>query len=423
MTDSEQIAEAYKVTAANLLQNPDDPEQLTTLFAILTARGKRTPAHLALASRIEAIAPNEYIAVFNKASALMRAVKPSEAVFKRALDLATTKEQREITLHHIGMAHHDMGDHATALKWYELAGDCARESAAIAKMASGNLETGLYEFEVKYHIRPRKPISDSGIPRWDGESLKDKTVLVTHEQGFGDTLQFIRFAPMLRQLGVRKLIFTGHPALHSLIKDNFKFDAVIDEEGPFKGDFVTSPMAACALLKTKYSDITGEPYMKAKPMDLPERGKLRVGISWRGNPDYLHDANRSASLADLCPLFDLPGAAFYSLQVRPDPVEISELGLDGFIGDLSKLIVDWRDTARAIAAMDVIVTTDSANAHLAGALGKPTLMLVNYTPCWRWGTKSDKTPWYRSVKLFRQREPFAWPIEAVREELKGMIYG
>jgi tetratricopeptide (TPR) repeat protein len=421
LTESEQLAEAYKVTAANLLQNPDDPEQLTTLFAILTARGKRTPAHLALAKRIEALAPQEHIAVFNHASALMRAVKPSEGVFKRALELTTDRDQRAITLHHIGMAHHDMGDFATALKWYELAGEDAKESAAIAKMASGDLETGLYEFEVKYHQRPRKKISDSGIPRWNGEDLKDKTVLVTHEQGFGDTLQFIRFAPQLRALGVRKLIFTGHPALHTLIKDNFKFDAVIDEEGPFKGDFVTSPMAACALLKTKYKDISGEPYMKAKPMDLPKRGKLRIGLSWKGNPDYLHDANRSMSLADLCPLFDLPGAAFYSLQLRPAPTEIGELGLDGFIGDLAPLIKDWRDTARAISAMDVIVTTDSANAHMAGALGKPTLLLLNYTPCWRWMTKRDNTPWYKSTKLFRQAKPFEWPVEAVRKELEGML--
>lgn len=421
MTESEQIAETYKLTAANLLQNPDDPEQLTTLFAILTARGKRTPAHLALAKRIEALAPQEYIAVFNLASALMRAVMPSEDVFRHALGLATTKEQREITLHHIGMAHHDMGDFKSALRWYELAGDCARESAAIAKLASGDLATGLYEFEVKYHKRPRKPISDSGIPRWDGEDLKDKTVIVTHEQGFGDTLQFIRFAPHLRKLGLKKLIFTGHPALHSLIKDNFKFDAVVNEEGPFKGDFVTSPMAACALLKTRYADVSGEPYMKAKPMDLPKRGKLRVGLSWKGNPDYLHDANRSMALSDFCPLFDLPGAAFYSLQLRPEPTEIGELGLDGFIGDLSPLIKDWRDTARAIAAMDVIVTTDSANAHMAGALGKPTLMLVNYTPCWRWLRVGQATPWYKSTKLFRQRKPFEWPIEAVRDELAGML--
>jgi hypothetical protein len=103
---------------------------------------------------------------------------------------------------------------------------------------------------------------------------------------------------------------------------------------------------------------------------LPPRGKLKVGISWKGSPGYAMDALRSANLKDFCPLFDLPGAAFYSLQVRPGPQEITNLGLDGFIADLGSTITDWRDTARAIAAMDVIVATDSANGHMAGALGQ-----------------------------------------------------
>ena len=160
--------------------------------------------------------------------------------------------------------------------------------------------------------------------------------------------------------------------------------------------------------------------MTAKPIRLPQRGRLKVGLSWQGSPGYENDALRSASLGALCPLFDLPGAAFYSLQVRPGPDEISSLGLDGFIADLGSTLKDFRDTAQAIAAMDVIVTVDTANSHMAGALGIPVLMMLGKAPCWRW-MQGPKTPWYRGHKIFRQSTVDQWPIEAVRKELEAML--
>jgi tetratricopeptide (TPR) repeat protein len=426
---SADVGEVYKRTAANLLRNPDNPEDLTNLFTLLTAKGERTPAHVAIARRAALLAPDEFIAVFNYAASLMRDVRPSLDEFKEALKLARTPFERGITWHHMGLAHHDLGQYQAALNCYERSRKenpsetNLEQSTAIAKLASGDLKNGLYEFEVKYHRRPRKPISDSGIPRWKGEGLKGKSVIVTHEQGFGDTLQFIRFAPRLRDRGVGRLVFSGHPALHDLIAENFEFDAIINEQGPFEADYVTSPMALTALLGVTYDQVMGESYMKAEPMSLPKRGMLKVGLSWKGNPDYAHDNNRSMPLRELCRLFDIPGAAFYSLQMRPEPIEIGQLGLDGFIGDLSPLIKSWKDTARAMSALDVIVTTDSANAHMAGALGKPTLLLVNKTPCWRWMANRPTTPWYKNTKLFRQDSAHDWsgPVAKVRDELIRMV--
>ncbi len=136
----------------------------------------------------------------------------------------------------------------------------------------------------------------------------------------------------------------------------------------------------------------------------------------------MNDGLRSSRLEAFTPLFDLPGASFYSLQVRPGPDEISELGLDGFIADLGSTFTDWRDTANAIAAMDVVVSTDSANAHMAGALGKPVLMLIGKNPCWRWRSyKEDRTPWYQNHKLFRCETVDQWPMLEVRKELERMI--
>lgn len=423
MTDTNAVIESYKKTAANLLANPDSAEDLTNQLTLLTARGERTPAHLALARRAAAVAPDEFIAIFNLASAQMRACLPSRDMFVRALGLASTDEQKRLARHHLGLAYYEMGEFEVALKWYELAGKGAEKSAAIAKLAMGRLREGLYEFEVKHHIKPRKAISATQIPWWAGENLAGKTVLLTHEQGFGDTLQFIRLASLLKDR-CRTLIFSGPESLAPLIAEQFEFfDDVINEEGPFEADYVTSPMAACALMGIEYKDITGEPYMQAKPMKLPARGKIKVGLSWKGSPGYARDHDRSARLADLCPLLDVPGVAFYSLQVRPGPQEIQNLGLDGFIGDLGSLLKDWRDTASAISAMDLVIATDSANGHMAGALGKPVMVLLNETPCWRWMTGRSDTPWYKNHKLFRQTMPGDWatPVQAIRAELSKMV--
>jgi tetratricopeptide (TPR) repeat protein len=420
-----EILAAYKKTAAKLLANPDDPEQISNQYTLLSTT-KRSPAQLAIAKRCFEVAPHEFIAVFNYGSALMRSGRDSVEVFKRALEIAPP-DRKAITLHHIGLAHHDRGEYDVALRWYELCVSVDSkepkigQSIAIAKLAMGRLKEGLYEFEVKHHIKPRKAITDSGIPWWNGGSLAGKRVILTHEQGFGDTVQFIRFSHLLRER-CGHLVFSGPESLAPLIADQFDcFDDVINEEGPFEADFVTSPMAATALMGIEYKDVSGLAYMAAEPLKLPSRGKLKVGLSWKGSPSFLNDALRSADLEDFCPLFDLPGAAFYSLQVNPGPKEISALGLDGFIADLGSTLTDWRSTARAIAAMDVIVATDSANAHMAGALGKPVLLMLGRSQCWRW-LSGDKTPWYQGHKIFRQETVDCWPMAEVRAELQRMMH-
>jgi hypothetical protein len=418
-----EVLDAYKKTAAALLADPDDPEQLSNQYTLLSTT-PRSAAQLAIARRCVNVAPNEFVAVFNYASALMRDGQDSISAFRRALEIAP-KDRRSLVLHHLGLAHHDRAEYETALNWYKLSFEAGTEpkihhSIAIAKLAMGRLQEGLYEFEVKHHVKTRKPISSSKIPWWTGQDLKGKTVILAHEQGFGDTLQFIRFAPLLKER-CKFLIFSGPESLSPLIAEQFDcFDDVINEVGPFKADFVTSPMASVALMKLDYKDVNGLAYMTSAPVGLPARGRLKVGLSWKGSPGYQNDALRSAVLPAFCPLFDLPGAAFYSLQVRPGPDEITAAGLDGFIADLGSTLTDWRSTAAAVAAMDVIVSVDTANAHLAGALGKPVLLLLGRAPCWRW-MKGDKTPWYRGHKIFRQTEVDHWPMAAVRRELEGML--
>lgn len=421
---SAELAAAYQENAKALLLNPDAPQHLADRYTIIST-SPRSKAQLAIAKRCYEVAPDEFIAIFNYASALSRNGMDSVSLYKRALDVAKP-DQIALTLHHIGLAYHDRGEYEKALEYYERAAridpsrHLIRQSIAIAKLAMGRLREGLYEFEVKNHIKPRKPISESGIPWWEGEDLAGKRVILTHEQGFGDTIQFIRFSSFLSER-CGSLVFSGPPSLAPLIAEQFDFfDDVINEAGPFEADFVTSPMASTALMGIEYRDVPSGPYMRVDPINLPKRGKLKVGLSWKGSPSYANDALRSATLDVFCPLFDLPGAAFYSLQVRPGPSEISDMGLDGFIADLGSTFGDWRDTAAAIEAMDVIVATDSANAHMAGALGKPCLLLLGRNPCWRW-MSGDTTPWYANHKIFRQNKVDEWPMMEVRAELERRV--
>ncbi len=417
----------YQAQAARLLRSPDDAAALVEQFALLARRGEHTDAQLALAARAAALAPADFVAMFDYGSALMRASRYRESldVFRRCLALAKG-DDAATAMHHIGMAHHDLGNFCKAIAWYDQAIALVpedrelRRSRGIARLCSGRLAEGLFDFEITWQEPAEKPIARSGIPRWRGEPLDGKTIIVSHEQGFGDTIQFCRFLPRLKP---RRVVFSGPPELTGLLSEELHADDWIGETGPFEADYYASPLSAAAALAIGYKDVSGEPYLTAAPLRLDARGKIKVGLVWRGSPGYRQDAVRSMRLADLCPLFELPGTAFYSLQVGPAGREISALGLDGFIADLTALIKDWRDTARAVMAMDVVVSVDTAVAHLAGALGKPVFLLLPFSCCWRWMRSRDDTPWYRSTRLYRQTVPNQWsgPVARVRSKLARML--
>jgi len=149
---------------------------------------------------------------------------------------------------------------------------------------------------------------------------------------------------------------------------------------------------------------------------------VNVGLVWRGSPAYANDDHRSMRFLDLCPLFDLPGVAFYSLQKGDASKEISNSGYAGFVADLDCFLTDWRATAKVIMALDAVVTVDTAVAHLAGALGKPVYMMITEHCDWRWDRESERTAWYDSMRVIRQSKQDDWTpcVERVRELLKAM---
>jgi hypothetical protein len=262
------------------------------------------------------------------------------------------------------------------------------------------------------------------VVHWQSEDIRDKVIVVYHEEGIGDFFMVSRFIPLLRMRGPAKILLTGPvPDVVDFVNANLGLDGTVPLFDGFESDYVIGSMSLPWRLGIEYPGISGSPYFTAMPANIPRRGQLNVGLVWRGNPKYTRDHLRSMPFEMLVPLFDLPEAAFYSLQVGPASTETTNIGFDGFVADLQPFMKSWAQTARVIEALDVVVTVDTAVAHLAGALGKPVIIMVTQGCDWRWHRESERTAWYNSAQIIRQTQQDEWkPIVArVRHKLKDMI--
>jgi tetratricopeptide (TPR) repeat protein len=433
----------YKSFAAALLHAPDDPEMLVNQFALLSDDGDRANGkhYLYLAQRAYNAAPDNINAVFNYGSALQRAGEFGKAkdIYQWCVNHAT-EEWLTRCLHHLGVAYRALGQNVQAIELYDQAisrdpNPNYRKDRALAKMAAGRLREGLEEFECRREVAERRLAAQGGVliaqqrlpegvTHWKGEDLTGKTLVIYHEEGAGDFIQFCRFIPRLREAGVAKILLTGPaPDLLELISDQFAVDGIAPLSGPFECDFVVGSMSLPWRLGIDMKDVDGKPYMAAEPATFPRRGLLNVGLIWRGNPAYGMDVHRSMAFSALCPLFDLNDVAFYSLQVGPASAEFGKLGFDGFVADLAPFAKSWRATARLLKRLDAVVTVDTAVAHLSGALGVPALMMVTKASDWRWDRNSEKTVWYDSVRVYRQNDQDNWKpcVQQVRKQLTEML--
>lgn len=258
-------------------------------------------------------------------------------------------------------------------------------------------------------------------PRWRGESLAGKSLLIGYEAGHGDMIQFCRYAAVLKARGAASITLLCHPALKTLFATLEGVDAVLafDEPLPAAGwDFWTPPLSVPYYCDTRIDSIPAPiPYLKALPERIEKwapllpRAGLRVGLAWKGNPQFENDADRSLpSLAMLAPLRAVAGVCFVSLQ-RGAGEEEAAHAADGctFIA-LGPQLNDFADTAAVVANLDLVVCVDTAIAHLAGALGKPCwVLLPAYKTDWRWLTERADSPWYPGVmRLFRQQTMGNW---------------
>ena len=291
---------------------------------------------------------------------------------------------------------------------------------AITQLQLGDYNKGFKGYEQRWRL-PRNETKLSDGPQWNGEDISGKRIFVQSEQGFGDAIQFARYIPMLAGRGAR-IVLECLAELRTLFANLPGVETTVVKGGEAPPCDVSVPLLSLArIFATNMATIpTHIPYLRA-PMTvaLPRRQGtiLNIGLTWAGKPT---PRDRSWPLKELVPLLEDPRLSFFSLQTGPRQAELAASGLDKLIFDLSPHLKDFGATAAAMNALDLIVSIDTASAHLAGALGRPGCVLLRYVPDWRWHDYREDSPWYPSLRLFRQSRPddFTQPVERLRETIK-----
>ncbi|MGZ5983257.1 MAG: tetratricopeptide repeat protein, partial [Isosphaeraceae bacterium] len=253
-------------------------------------------------------------------------------------------------------------------------------------------------------------------PVWDGSELGGRTILLVAEQGLGDTIQFIRYAPLVARRGGRVVVSCAR-MLGQILATCPGVDQVIIEGDPLPEFACHAPvMSLPAILGTTLQTIPVEvPYLAADPSlvarwrdALDGIDEFKVGVVWQGNPVHTKDRERSFRLAQLEPVARVPGVRLFSLQKYFGLDQIEAVSDRFHVTGLGHRLDDFVDTAAVMRNLDLVISADSSPAHLAGALGVPVWMPLPYISDWRWMTDRDDTPWYPTMRLFRQRRFGDW---------------
>ena len=313
-----------------------------------------------------------------------------------------------------------------ALKWQPQYAD-AQFALATLYLLRGQFTKGWQSYNA---LRMRQHAARAAsLPRWQGEDLTGKRLLLFYEQGFGDTLQFCRYIPQAAAQADQTTVWV-QPQLQRLLQASWpQLDFYCGEEAPAQEfDYACALPNLPMVFSADNDTLSGVPYLKAPAADCLQKATwlkdpttadtFKIGLVWAGNPQHHNDSNRSLPLSSLSPLFSLSGISWISLQAQI-PAESTTAWPESLL-DASGQLQDFAATAALLANLDLIITVDSAVAHLAGALGKNTWTLIPFAPDWRWQLKRTDSPWYASMRLFRQPKPGDWqtPLAAIRQELE-----
>jgi hypothetical protein len=307
-----------------------------------------------------------------------------------------------------------------------------RFNRALALLRLGRFKEGWEEWEVRFKTGLRSIESEK--PAWNGETIPGKRLVVIWEQGFGDTIQCARLLPLLRgKAGT--IILVCQVGLKGLLERSGLVGEVVElplgyGELP-EHDYAVHLMSLPHILGIDLDNLPSRvPYLKADP-DLVERWRermtavpgLRVGLVWSGSPTHSNDPNRSCPTEKLKLLGSIPGVRYFSLLRGPDASQLGQLKNDLDIEELGSQFANFDDTAAAMMNIDLLITVDTSVAHLAGALAKPVWLLLPVCPDWRWLTERNISPWYPTVRLFRQQRYQDWDglFETVTAELRCLV--
>lgn len=426
--DYEEAERRYRalMPAAGLM-----PRIELNLGILLRQRGKFDASFVHL-KRVYAARPESANVVSALANTLRELNRIDDALrlHRRAVEMAP---DQALLHYNLGCALWDHGDCEGALRAYDTAetfGPASNQlkvARAQALLSIGRWEEGYRAYAARWDLLPHKH-RHRALPAWDGGRLDGRTLLVWAEQGMGDSIHFSRYFSLLRDLGGEIVFEVDEPLVDLMRAAPFLAGVTVVPMGePVPQAQAQVPLMDLPLF-TRVDPAEWRmpcPYLVIPPdqkYPRPLPPGLNVGLAWAGKPTNENDHKRSMSLRDMLPILDLPGVTFHSIQKGHKADEPVELGLVSLVRGMGLTRNNFLETAAAVDALDLIVTIDSSVGHLAGALGKPVFDLLAYCPDWRWGFKADTTPWYPSMRLFRQTRPGHWlePMLAVREAIHKM---
>jgi tetratricopeptide (TPR) repeat protein len=408
------LGEAIDVYRRTAELRPEHPEAWLHLGNAWLDHGEPEQAAAAF-RRAAALRPTSHEAMNNLGAALTRQGQLTDALasYQEALrlrpDHVTTLSNLAATLYNLGRVDESA---ETARRAIELDPECAEAHLTLgaARLIAGRLAEGWpdYEWRSRCKIWEGSP-SPYPQPTWDGAELAGRAILLSSEQGLGDAIQFARYAPLVAARGGRvvlgcrptlKRLFETVPAVERVVADGETFPAP---------DLQISMMSLPRVFATTLDTIPASaPYLAADAAQREvwrarvarESGALKVGLVWAGRPENRNDRWRSVSLGALAPLAAVPGVSFYSLQ-GGEAARQADGALFPLV-DHNAELRDFADIAALVVNLDLVISVDTAAAHLAGALGRPVWTLLPWAPDWRWLLEREDSPWYPTMRLFRQ---------------------
>jgi tetratricopeptide (TPR) repeat protein len=419
LSDQGQVDEAIAAYRQAIALKPDYPEAYANLGDALNRKGQLDEAIAACRHAI-ALRPS-YPEAYNNLGAVLSdkdEVDEAAAAFHQAIALRPGYPEAFGNLGIVLSSKGQLDDAIAALRQaIDVKPDYADAHTGLAMilLRQGDFAQGWAEYEWRWKCKDfTSPARNFNQPQWSGEELNGRTILLYAEQGFGDTIQFIRYIPLVAGRGGRVVVEIPRELIR-VVRQLPQVAQWVPRGEPLPAfdvhfPLLSLPLAFGTTLTTipPQVPLRPEPELAQKWRHRLQRPPLKVALTWAGNPGFKGDRTRSMSLDRLAPLFEVRGAAFYSVQTGAAAEQARHPPAGVELVDLSPQLHDFADTAAVMSLMDLVITTDTGAAHLAGAMGVPVWLMLRFIPDWRWFMHRLDSPWYPAMRLFRQPARGDW---------------